>query len=305
MRLLVGDHLQAMLDASQIEIGFAQLGDDVRLDPSALGELRQGVERAPRAQLHLPSAGDELLRLHEELDLADAAAPELDVVAGDGDAPEAAMGENLPLHRVHVGDGRIVEILAPDERRQLVQQLLARGDVAGAGARLDERRALPVLPEALVVDERRRGRQGDLRGAGVRAQPQVGAEDVAVAGALRHHLHEVARQAHEEALRLDPRSGADQLALVKDDEVDVARIVELARAVLAHGEDDVASGRDAAVGRGHPLAARRRLAEQEVDGGIERRVGALGQRGGHREHRPHAGEIGERRQQRHLALELA
>ena len=37
------------------------------------------------AQLRLAPAGDQLLRLHEELDLADAAAAELDVVAGDGD----------------------------------------------------------------------------------------------------------------------------------------------------------------------------------------------------------------------------
>ena len=37
------------------------------------------------AQLRLAAAGDQLLRLHEELDLADAAAAELDVVAGDRD----------------------------------------------------------------------------------------------------------------------------------------------------------------------------------------------------------------------------
>ncbi len=126
MRLLVGDHLQPMLDAAQVEIGLAQLLGDTPLDPAALDELSHRLERLPRAQLRLPAAGDQLLRLHEELDLADAAAAELDVVPGDGDVPEAAVGEDLPLHGVHVGDGRVVEVLAPDERGQLVEQLARR-----------------------------------------------------------------------------------------------------------------------------------------------------------------------------------
>ena len=84
------------------------------------------------AQLRLAAAGDQLLRLHEELDLANAAAAELDVVAGDRDLAEAAEGVDLPLHGVDVGDGGEVEVLAPDERRQLVQERLAGRDVAGA-----------------------------------------------------------------------------------------------------------------------------------------------------------------------------
>ena len=132
----------------------------------------------------MPAAGDQLLRLHEELDLADAAAPELDVVAGDRDRAEALEGMDLPLHGVDVGDGREVEIFAPDEGRELAQERLAGGDVAGHGARLDEGGALPVLAEALVVVERGVGRERDLRGAGIGPQPQIGAEHIAVAGAL-------------------------------------------------------------------------------------------------------------------------
>ena len=44
-----------------------------------------------------------------------------------------------------------------------------------------------------------------------------------------------------------PGASADAVAVVEDDEIDVARIVELAGAVLAHGEHDVADRRDAAV----------------------------------------------------------
>ncbi len=78
---------------------------------------------------------------------------------------------------------------------QLLEQLAPGLQIAGAGARLDEGRALPVLPEALVVDERRLRRQRELGGAGVGAQAQIGAEHVAVAGALLQELHEIARQA--------------------------------------------------------------------------------------------------------------
>ena len=67
----------------------------------------------------MPPAENQLLRLDEELDLADAAATQLEVVAGDGDPPPAAKSVDLPLHRMNVGDGGEVEILAPDERRQL------------------------------------------------------------------------------------------------------------------------------------------------------------------------------------------
>ena len=67
----------------------------------------------------MAAADDELLGLDEELDLADAAAAELDVVALDRDLVVAPIGVDLPLHRVDVGDRGEVEILAPDEGRQL------------------------------------------------------------------------------------------------------------------------------------------------------------------------------------------
>ena len=188
-------------------------------------------------------------------------------MAGDRDRAEAAVGVDLPLHGVDVGDGGEVEVLAPDEGRELVEELRAGVDVAGHGPRLDQGGALPVLAEALVVDERGVGRERERGGARIGAQAQIGAEDVAVGRALLQQLHEVARQAHEERRRLlDAGRKRDALGIVEDDEVDVAGIVELAGAELAHAEHDVAGGRDATVALGRPLPARRRLAEEEADG---------------------------------------
>jgi len=44
---------------------------------------------------------------------------------------------NLLLHFVDMRDRSVVEIFAPDERRQLTEELFAGGKVAGTGARLD------------------------------------------------------------------------------------------------------------------------------------------------------------------------
>ena len=92
------------------------------------------VERAGTAHLRTAAAENELLRLDEKLDLADAASPELDVVAGHDDCLVAAHGVDLALHRVDVGDRRIVEIFAPDERCELGEKRRrARGRPPPAG----------------------------------------------------------------------------------------------------------------------------------------------------------------------------
>ena len=89
--------------------------------------------------------------MHEELDLTDAAAAELQVVAGHDDAVVAAHCMDLALHRVNVCDGGVVEILAPDERLELGQEALAELEIARRGPGLDQGRPLPVLAERLVV----------------------------------------------------------------------------------------------------------------------------------------------------------
>src|SRR5262245_17378266 len=132
----------------------------------------KGAERADRrriAQRRIAPAEDQLLGLGEELDLADAAAPELDVVAQDRDPRMAGMSVDLALDRVDVLDGREVEVLAPDERLQVLEELSSRVPIAGTLTRLDPGGALPILSHALVVEFRGLGGDGDLCSAGIGA----------------------------------------------------------------------------------------------------------------------------------------
>ena len=114
-----------MFDGAEKFIGGGQIADRARRHPSIVGKRFQHVERARAAQMRTPAAKNQLLRLDEELDLADAATPQLDVMARHLDFGMAAHGMNLPLHRMHIGDGGIVEIFAPDKRREFADERLA------------------------------------------------------------------------------------------------------------------------------------------------------------------------------------
>ena len=128
VRLLVLDHLQAMFERAQEAIGVAS----VRRRPFRVTSPR--ARRAHRARPASPrgrSAGiaaaeDQLLRLGEEFDLADAAAAQLDVVPGDRDRAVAFMRMDLPLDRMDVLDRRVVEIAPPDERLDRFEKVARR-----------------------------------------------------------------------------------------------------------------------------------------------------------------------------------
>src|SRR6185295_6686554 len=86
---------------------------------------------------------EELERLDEELDLADAAAPELDVRALRAASRDRAV--DLALHAADLADHRRVHAGPEHERARQLEE--PRGDVAVAGAvaRLDQGLALPQL----------------------------------------------------------------------------------------------------------------------------------------------------------------
>ena len=128
--------------------------------PSASASSVASVARA--AQLGMPAAGDELLGLDEELDLADAAAAELDIVAVDRDLLVAAMGMDLALHRVDVGDRGEIEVLAPDEGRSSPSNASPAAMSPAQGRALISAARSQFWPTALVIVERGGGRDRDL-----------------------------------------------------------------------------------------------------------------------------------------------
>src|SRR3954454_12809803 len=97
--LLVGHHLQPVLNLTQESIRFGQIARCLAANPAALGQIIERDQRLPATQFQMASSGDELLGLDEELDLANATAPELDVVTLDRDFVMALVGGHLPLHR--------------------------------------------------------------------------------------------------------------------------------------------------------------------------------------------------------------
>ena len=103
-------------------------------------------------------------------------------------------------------------------------------------ARLDQRRALPVLAMPLVVLGGILDRQRERLARRMRPQAQVDAEHVALLRALLEQVDQRAGQAHGERHRAVAPAIAQPLRREQDDQVEVARVVQLERAELAHAE---------------------------------------------------------------------
>ena len=306
VRLFIGQHLQAMLDAAQEFVSRRQRVARRGVDPAAGGERGKRGDGLAAPQCGVSPAGDELLGLHEKLDLADAAAAELDVVAFDGNFAMPAVGMNLLLHGVDVGDRGVIEEFAPDEGRKVAEEFFAGSDIAGTRPRLDQRRSLPVLATAFVIIERGFGGDGDLSGGWIGAKPQIDAEDVAVVGALLQKLHQAAGQPHKKRRRLDVRHQRRRRAIEKHHEVDVAGEVQLVAAHFAHRQHDVAGTRFGILRIGRTeLFARSGLAKEVAHGQAERRLGDFGERRGDARERPHATDIGKRDEKRGFRFHAA
>src|SRR5690606_15635934 len=141
---------------------------DLLRDRAGFNERIQSFQCLRRTELLVAAAKDELLGLRKQLDVADAAAAEFDVKYRIAELCALMRGKNLALDRMNVFDGGEVEMLAPDEGRQGVQEFGAGDPITRRCARLDERGALPILTEALVVMFRGGDRDGNRRRARVR-----------------------------------------------------------------------------------------------------------------------------------------
>ena len=148
MRLGVVHHLKAVLDSPQEFVGNAELSDSRPRHQLGSLEPRKDSEQGWLLEPRFRPAANQLLRLDDELDLADAARTQLDVVLQL--TPLDFAGDHR-LHRAKALEYAEVEVTSKDERPDdaVVQFAVSAG--SRDGARLDPGIALPVASMLLQV----------------------------------------------------------------------------------------------------------------------------------------------------------
>ena len=229
--LQVPDDLQAMLHTAQEPVGVGEgrgIGvGNVPLDRQG----REGGERVRRSQSRVAAPVHDLQQLDRELDVADAAPPPLDL--DELLAPLADVLLEAHLRAAHVLDRGRCELGRIHERRDAVDEPPPELVIARDRPRLDHRLPFPGGGLPLVVGEGRF--EGTAEGAGStsRSQGDVDAQSEAIGGRLGEHRGHEGHRPFGRGLR----SGAG--VAMQEQQVDVARVVQLGPAELAeadHGE---------------------------------------------------------------------
>ena len=268
MDLRVAQHLQAVLEAAQIRVRGLQLGDDIRRQQPRARELRQRAQQRGRLQPAVATAADELEGLHDELDLANAAGTELDVI---GELAPLDLALDQRFHLPQALEHPVVQIAAIDERPH-------RGSVNfGVALGRRDRACLDVcvtLPVAAVAWQviLEGGKTGNQRAAVPEgAQSQVDAQHEAVGRRRLQQPYEALAEPREELL-VRNRARAVCLAMLgkQQNEVDVRGEVELAASEFAHCNHDERLRR-AVSGTGLPIAGDEG-ATRDAYSSIDRRV---------------------------------
>ncbi len=238
VRLLARRELDAVLEPAQEEVRVRELALLALGHEAARPEPPQGVDRVRAAHARIAAAPDELQALGEELDLPDAARPDLQVVA----RADARLGSTPGEHGAHLVDEARVDRAPPHERRQRAEQLGAEGRVARHRPGPHEGGALPRPAPRLVVALRGRERVHQRSARPLGPEPQVDPPGDAVLRRLVERRDHPLRDPREvlvqrvRAGRRGPRDDEAVVGLVEEHQVDVAARVELATAELAHAD---------------------------------------------------------------------
>src|SRR5579871_818608 len=236
MRLLIVDHLKPMFEVAQEPVGVDQLRARPLRDKTARLQRLDSIDGPPFAERAIAAAQDQLLRLGEEFDLADAAPAELEVVARHRNRTMAGMGVDLALDGMNILDRRVVEAAPPHKRLEVFQKVFAGVPVSGASPRLDKGGALPVLSHLFVVTQRGIDGDRDLSRAGIRPQPEVDAEHIAVGRDFAEQPDEAANEIDGSPARVAPPAERKAFAVVEGNEIEIARVIQLECTTLAHGK---------------------------------------------------------------------
>src|SRR5205814_9583916 len=218
-----------------------------------LREQREHCERRADLQRRVAAAANQLEQLRDELDLADAARPELDLI---GKLPLRHLLTDLRVQLAHRRERAVIEIFAVYERAH------DRGErrvfaIRRERTRLDPGVALPLPALRYEIFLERIEARDERAGVAPGAKAHVDPEDEAVRGALVERGDQAAAEAREE-FQVARRA---VLLGVEKDEIDVGGHIQLAAAELAHA-DDRELGPPAAPG--HPrLEKRERLTDRD------------------------------------------
>ena len=157
MGLLIVQVLDAVLHLAQKNIGLGQLERRVGRQQPRRGQALQRAERGAGAQLRKLSAPHHLQQLHDELELADAAARQLYVV-GTLRVGGAALGgvfADLAVQDAQRIEHAVVQVAAKnkgrDQRAQCAGAGRADGRLRRDHPRLEPGQALPLAALALKI----------------------------------------------------------------------------------------------------------------------------------------------------------
>ncbi|MFT4101305.1 MAG: hypothetical protein QM674_09770 [Burkholderiaceae bacterium] len=246
--------LQRVLGPPQQRVRFAERRDLVVGQQVALAQRLQRRQRALVAQRVVAAAAHDLEQLGRELDLADAAAPQLDVVAAF--VARVALVHLRGDHVVQLaqrGEGLEIQVAPEHERRddRFQVRLVSLRRVAqarvGDDPALEPGQSLPFAALRIEVVLEHRQRDHQRTGIAVRPQPRVDAEHEAVLGVLGQQVDGAPRQLVHELAGGDPAAGerpalvvqpSARLALFAEHEhqIQVGRDVQLEAAGLAHAD---------------------------------------------------------------------
>ncbi|GAA2769489.1 hypothetical protein GCM10020219_040570 [Nonomuraea dietziae] len=253
--------LQQVLDLAQEGVGLGQAPGVLPADVAAPGQRGEGGKRGPAAQQRVEPSVHELEQLDGELDVAQPPWAELELpLAVLAHVRLDAAAHRLDvLHEVVAGGG------VPDQLVDGRDVGRAQLGVARDRPGLEQRLELPGLGPAPVVGQV--AGEGADQGArpALRAQPRV---DLPELGAGAHHA---LRQTGGHAQRLGLVRALRGLG--DEDHVDVADVVELARAALAHADHGQPYRREL-FGR---EPARAGLGPRDREAGLQRGARQVGQ----------------------------
>ena len=226
--------LQPVFHGAEIAIGVEQDLHGFRRHQLQFAQAVQYYLDPALLESALLSPAYQLEGLADELDFADTAGAELDVLLA---LLAHQFQGDLTFQLAQLAQRAIIEIAPVDEGPQEIFQLPSRREVARHRPRLDHGVALPLAGLALVIRLHRIETHHQRPGIAERAEARIHPEDKAVLGHGIQHRDQLARQFGVE-LGVGGLLAVVEFTVVAvgEDQVDVRGKIQLPGAQLAHAQ---------------------------------------------------------------------